>query len=129
VRDRLGYSMEVSSAGTHPAGVNPHARYVLEEIGIDTSDLYSKHVFDVEHIQFDLAVTLCDYASEMCPHIPNANDRVHIPFEDPIFAVGPMEEVRSEFRRIRDEIDRGLIPYLVQYFNKGKAGTINEVEE
>ncbi len=116
MRHRLGEFLEVRSAGTHPAGVNPNARAVLEEIEIDTEALYSKHIFDVEQIQFDLVVTLCDHASEMCPHFPNGKDRVHIPFEDPIFAIGTADEVRSAFRRVRDLIDRDLIPYLVKYF-------------
>jgi arsenate reductase len=84
VGDRLGDSLDVFSAGIHPAGVHPYASRVLKEMGIDPSDQYSKHVTELESVRFDLVVTLCDHADRFCPDFRNANDRTHIPFEDPI---------------------------------------------
>lgn len=116
VGDRLGDSLDVFSAGIHPAGVHPYASRVLKEMGIDPSDQYSKHVTELESVRFDLVVTLCDHADRFCPDFRNANDRTHIPFEDPIYATGTEEEVISAFRESRDDIERRLIPFLRGYF-------------
>lgn len=116
-RKRLGRYLEVHSAGTHPAGVHPYARMVLEELGVDPAEQYSKHVAEIDHIQFDLMVTLCDSADRACPVVQNSRDRVHLPFDDPIYAVGTEEEVLDAFRKSRDDIERRLIPFLSTYFD------------
>lgn len=114
---RLGDALDVFSAGTHPAGVHPYASRVLEEAGIDASRQYSKHVDELGDVRFDLVVTLCGHADRYCPDFQNAKERVHMPFEDPIYATGTEEQVLSVFRGSRDEIERRLVPFLREYFD------------
>jgi arsenate reductase len=116
VRDRLGDFLDVHSAGIHPAGVHPYASRVLREIGIDSSEQYSKHVTELFHVEFDLVVTLCNHADSFCPDFHNARDRTHLPFVDPIYATGTEEEVVGAFRASRDDIDRRLVPFLRKHF-------------
>ena len=52
----------------------------------------------------DLVITVCDDATEACPHFPNTRWQVHWNFPDPSQITGS-EEVRLEaFRYIRDLI-------------------------
>ncbi len=103
-RADAGDEYEVSSAGTHPAGVHPLARQVIEELGIDMSSHRSKSVYSFAEESFDMVVTVCSSAREICPTFHRADRRLHWPFPDPILAVGNIEERLAEFRRVRDVI-------------------------
>ncbi len=69
---RLGLEgVEFYSAGSKPSGyVHPLALEVLQERGIDTSLLRSKHLNEIPLEELDLVFTLCK--EEECPFIPNA---------------------------------------------------------
>lgn len=96
--------IEVFSAGVAPCYVHPKAIQVMQEAGVDISGQYSKHVQEMDGIQFDYIVTLCNYAGEKCPYHPGLGKRVHRSFEDPVFAKGTEEEVLDRFRDVRDQI-------------------------
>jgi arsenate reductase len=98
--------LEVFSAGVAPCYVHPKAILVMQEAGVDISGQYSKHVQEMDGIQFDYIVTLCNYAGEKCPYHPGLGKRVHRSFEDPVFAKGTEEEVLDRFRDVRDQIRR-----------------------
>lgn len=87
------------SAGTEPGVVNQNAVKVMEEIGIDITDNYAKSLSKLAHIQFDLAVTLCDSAKETCPFISNTKKLIHKGFPDP----STSEDIEA-FRNVRDQI-------------------------
>jgi arsenate reductase len=65
-------------------------------------------------ILFDLAVTVCDKAKEMCPicsvslkapaMAPAAKETIHRTFNDPAAAGGSEEDQLNAFRQARDEI-------------------------
>ncbi len=95
---------EAFSAGVAPCFVHPQAARVMREAGVDLSGHYSKHVEELDGIRFDYVVTLCGYADGVCPVFPGHGLRVHRPFEDPVFARGPEEEVLRKFREVRDAI-------------------------
>lgn len=97
---------EVYSAGTQPADlVHPGAVQVMKEAGIDISGQKPKLVDEFLGQNFDYVITVCDDANETCPaFIGNVKHRLHIGFEDPSKATGTDECIRSEFRRVRDEI-------------------------
>ena len=103
-----GSRYEVYSAGVEPKGLNPYAITVLEELGIDTSGLYSKHIDEYLGMEFDYVVTLCDEAKEACPYFPGGKNYIHIGFEDPASYHGPDHMKMEVFRRVRDEIRRWL---------------------
>ncbi|AEH45049.1 Protein-tyrosine phosphatase, low molecular weight [Thermodesulfatator indicus DSM 15286] len=90
------------SAGIRPTKVNPLAKKVLEEVGINTGGLRSKSLSEFSLKDFDLIVTLCDSAAEECPFLPEANI-IHWPFPDPA-----KEKDISTFRKVRDMIKAAL---------------------
>jgi arsenate reductase len=99
--------VEAHSAGVMPAGVSTRAARVMQEAGVDLSGHSSKHVRDVAHVPFDCVITVCDWASEVCPSIPGAKRTIHQGFDDPpTLALGAKteEEALVHFRRVRDEI-------------------------
>lgn len=113
VRAKLGDTWEAYSAGTKPAGyVNPNALRVLDEIGIQMPDAYSKHPDVFREITFDVVVTVCDSAAEECPVWLGAGKKMHIGFPDPFDATGTEEEVLAVYRQVRDDIAEQIPPAL-----------------
>ena len=113
-RHEAGDRYEVFSAGTFPAGVHPLARQVVEELGIDMSGQFSKSVYAMGERPFDLVITVCDSAKEICPIFPRARRQLHWPIQDPVGFVGTIEERLPEFRRVREEIRRKIREFLGQ---------------
>jgi arsenate reductase len=111
-RLEAGERYDVCSAGTHPSGVHPLARIVIEELGIDTSDHFSKSVYDLAEHPFDLVITVCDDAREICPVFLRATEQLHWPFEDPVMSEGTPEERLPLFRRTRDLIHERIRQFL-----------------
>ena len=97
---------DVHSAGTKPAEqVNPKAVEVMAEVGIDLSTHYPKNVDIYLNEEWDYVITVCGGANESCPNFTGkVANRLHIGFDDPSDAIGDIEFVMSEFRRVRDEI-------------------------
>ena len=95
------------SAGLEPRGMDARAVKVMAEAGVDISGQYSKHVDELEDIEFDYVITLCGHASENCPVFPGKTKTFHVDFEDPPkLAEGAPDEKKAlnHYRRIRDEI-------------------------
>jgi arsenate reductase len=86
----------------------------MSEIGIDISGQASKGMDKYRGILFDIAVTVCDKAKEMCPicgvsleapaQTPAAKETIHKTFRDPAEAEGSEEDQLNAFRQVRDEI-------------------------
>jgi arsenate reductase len=105
LRKAAGDLVEVASAGSKPAGyVHPESIAVLKEIGIDASGHRSKHLSEFLDRQVHTVITVCGNADQACPMFPGQVVRHHWGFSDPAHATGTPEEVRSEFRRVRDQI-------------------------
>lgn len=110
VNAHRGDKWQAFSAGTQPAGyVHPKAIAALAEIGIQHTG-ESKHTDEFRHADFDLVVTVCDDAAENCPVWLGKGKRVHIGFPDPA-----KKDVITDFRKVRDEIERQIIPLLEVY--------------
>lgn len=109
-------NLEVHSAGTAPAErVHPKAVDVMREVGIDISDHRPKLIDEFLTGPFDYVITVCDHARETCPVFTgNVKHRLHIGFDDPASATGTDEEILSEFRRIRDEIQNKFRQFYQQ---------------
>lgn len=97
------------SAGVRPSRVNPRAIQVMNELGIDISNHYSKSVDGLAEEQFDLVVTVCDNAREQCPMSPGNTEILHISFPDPAKATGSEEGILAKFRRVRDDLREHLV--------------------
>ena len=104
MRNDLGDRYESYSAGTERTFVKPHALLALQEIGIDTQQLYSKTLDDLAPLQTDIVVTVCDNAKESCPFVVGRNQTIHHEFEDPSSkGKTPLENLQA-FRETRDQI-------------------------
>ena len=76
--------VEAHSSGVKPSGrVNPNAKKVLEAHNEWNDKYYSKTLDTLDHIEFDLVVTVCDHAHETCPIFDKPTPKLHISFEDP----------------------------------------------
>jgi arsenate reductase len=81
-----GEYFEAQSAGLEPGTLNPLARQVMAEAGIDISKKKTQAVFDVFNSGqlFTYVITVCDEASaEKCPIFPGPATRLHWGFPDP----------------------------------------------
>lgn len=93
------------SSGVSPSGkVNPNAQKVLEKNAIWDAGYHSKTLNEIEHIDFDLVVTVCDHAQENCPVFPKAIHTIHVGFDD------PDGKTYEAFEETYEEIKEILLP-------------------
>jgi arsenate reductase len=104
LQQALGDTATVYSAGVEVHGVNPRAVRVMAEDGVDISQHTSNHVDEYATISFDYVLTVCDHANEVCPVFPSTAKKLHHNFLDPAQATGSEEEIRQQFRRVRDQM-------------------------
>src|SRR5665213_1697342 len=83
----------IYSAGIEVHGVNPRAIETMKEDGIDISHHTSNSIDEYRNINFDIVITVCDNAKEF-----------HQNFSDPSKAIGTQEEIKEQFRQIRQQI-------------------------
>lgn len=67
LRHRAGDRYDVSSAGTHPVGLNPGAVAAMQERGIDLSAQRSKSMNEFVDQTLDYVITVCDRAKDSYP--------------------------------------------------------------
>jgi arsenate reductase len=106
-RELRGDVIEPYSAGTRPWGILPETVEVMQEVSIDLTGQYSKHVDELKDVEFDYVVTVCDHARESCPVFPRRTKMVHVGFDDPPRLASDAkthEEAMGHYRRVRDEI-------------------------
>ena len=99
--------LEAYSAGTVPHGLDPHSVTVMAEAEVDISSHYSKHVSDLDHIPFDVVITVCDRAAEACPLFPGKAPLIlHHGFPDPpqLAKAFPDSDKLTAYRQVRDDI-------------------------
>jgi arsenate reductase len=107
IRRLKGSIIEPHSAGVDPHGVDPKAVRAMEEVGIDISGQGSKSVDELENVEFDYVITLCDHAQQSCPVFPAKTKVLHVGFDDPpklAENAADEEEAMTYYRRVRDEI-------------------------
>ncbi|OLS20009.1 MAG: Arsenate-mycothiol transferase ArsC2 [Candidatus Heimdallarchaeota archaeon LC_3] len=107
----LSDKFEAQSAGIEKTQVRSKTKIVLEELGINSSKLYSKHLNDFVQKEIDHVVTVCDFANEFCPTFPKAKNFHHWSFPDPSKFEGTDEEVENYYRKIRDEIKDKILSF------------------
>ena len=94
----------VYSAGIETHGVNPKAIATMQEDEIDISHQTSNHIDEYATVDFDVVVTVCDNAKERCPLFPGKAKMLHRNFPDPAKATGTEEEIKEQFRQVRQHI-------------------------
>lgn len=102
LRHLAGDRFDAHSAGITSSGVRPEAVAVMREVGIDISRQRSKSADQYNGRDFDLVVTTCDEAKEVCPLFPGAGRMLHWSIPDPTVETG---DARTRaFRAARDEL-------------------------
>ena len=101
----LGDRWEARSAGTAPVGyVHPLAVEAMAELGVNIAGARSKSVDELRDLVFDVVITVCDHANEVCPVFPYHATKFHHNFSDPSKLPGTDEEVLPAYRATREEI-------------------------
>jgi arsenate reductase len=103
---------KIWSAGSRPTSVRSEAIVVLKEIGIDISGHRAKAVAEIPAAEVDTVITLC--GEEECPVFLGKATRLHWGLPDPAAVSGSETERLDTFRRVRDELRRRIIDFLVQ---------------
>ena len=93
---------ETTSAGIVRGPTHPLAIDAMKTVGIDLEGRAAKTVRDVEHIDFDFVITLCDRARFECPNFAGAQ-RVHWRLDNPLAETNPVKHHRM-FHLVRDQI-------------------------
>lgn len=94
----------IYSAGIETHGVNPRAIETMHEEGIDISAHTSNNIDEYKNVDFDFVITVCDNAKEHCPFFPSNARKFHHNFPDPAKATGTEDQVKEQFRIVRDQI-------------------------
>ena len=107
--------LDAYSAGISPEGLDQMAVEVMREAGVDISAQRSKHVSVYADESFDLVVTVCDAARELCP-VFFGSRIIHAGFADPSNVAGNEAQRRAAYRERRDEIKAFVetLPSLMQ---------------
>lgn len=96
-----GLELEVWSAGTEATRVKPEAVTVMAEAGVDLASHASKTLVDLpDPWAFDLVLTVCDDANEVCPAYPARTVRRHVSVPD------PSGHDLARWRAVRDGLER-----------------------
>jgi arsenate reductase len=103
---------EAQSGGIIPSYVHPLAVQVMKEINIEIRQQTSKSLNQFLNEAFDYVITLCDYVAMSCPTFPGRGKRIHWSIEDPVGAIGTIEERLAIFREVRDKIQTRIEEFL-----------------
>jgi arsenate reductase len=97
-----------ASAGSNPAvRVNPFAVDVLGEHGIEWEGRVPESVDRYAGESFDLVITVCDHARDVCPVLPGAGANVHWGLIDPAQETDPVR-ARAAFAETFAALDERI---------------------
>jgi protein-tyrosine-phosphatase len=109
LKQTLGTSLYVGSAGVRKGELDPFAAAAMEEIGIDIKahrPLTFEELDDLEGLNFDLIVTLSPEAHHKALELTRtlAADVEYWPTADPTAVEGSREQRMSAYREVRDQL-------------------------
>lgn len=97
-------TVQVCSAGVVVGKLDSRAVDVMREIGIDISGYSVNTIDDYAGRYFDVVLTVCDSVREQSPSFPGQFSYVSWSVADPSLATGSDEEIREQYRVIRNEL-------------------------
>ena len=123
LRQMLGSSIYVGSAGVRKGEPDPFAVAVMAEIGLDISrhkPVTFEELDDLEGLNFDLIVTLAPEAHHRALEITrtNAVDVEYWPTPDPSIVEGSREQRLEAYRAVRDQ----LLAHINERFAAKRSG-------
>jgi len=96
--------VEIICAGDASQQLHPLANEIIEEMGEDPTNFVVHRLEDIQYQSFDVVVTLCVHAAEICPTFPGSPTRIHWPLMDPTKMDSDQERLNEAFKLTRDEI-------------------------
>ena len=132
LRSLAGDRVETASAGLTAEGLHPQATQVMDELGLDISHQRSQSVDDLEQRTWDVIVTLCQPARDLCispatllrpqgdqdegtripPVLAGNPHLLHWQIPDPAKATGSDVEILAAFREARDDIRNRVTAFV-----------------
>jgi arsenate reductase len=91
---------DVFSAGNRQSRMSARAIQIMNEIGINISHHRSKTLDEMSGMTFDLAVTLCDRAHQVCSVVTCAKKTLHHGFPDPHLTPGSNQKLLEGYRNV-----------------------------
>ncbi len=124
-KDYAPKNAEFLCAGDRKVSVKPLSKNVMEEIGHYIPDCVDCTLDDIKYSQFDVVITLCNQAREICPVFPGAPAQIHWPLSDPKDTAGDysLDSQLQSFRQLRDDIQRRV----ESLFNHGFLEAVTQV--
>jgi len=109
LKQMLGKTLYVGSAGVQKGELDPFAISVMQEIGIDISrhkPITFEELEDLEGLNFDLIVTLSPPAHHKALELTHkvASEVEYWPTMDPAASEGSREQRLNEYREVRDQL-------------------------
>lgn len=104
VNHHFSDTWQAYSAGTEETRVNPFATQAMSKAGIDITTHSSKTTQVFVNQSFDVVVTVCDSAKEVCPYFPTTGKLVHRSFPDPSRTEGTDEDKLNAFCDVREQL-------------------------
>jgi protein-tyrosine-phosphatase len=123
LKQMLGATMYVGSAGVQKGELDPFAVAVMQEIGIDISrhrPITFEELEDLEGLNFDLIVTLSPPAHHKALELTHkvASDVEYWPTVDPTASEGSREQRLNGYREVRDQ----LMTRIHERFGRASGG-------
>jgi len=123
LKQMLGATMYVGSAGVQKGELDPFAVAVMQEIGIDISrhrPITFEELEDLEGLKFDLIVTLSPPAHHKALELTHkvASDVEYWPTVDPTASEGSREQRLNGYREVRDQ----LMTRIHERFGRASGG-------
>lgn len=95
---------EIICAGDLKQTVNPLAGAVMKEAGLTIPACVDCSFGEIESDPYDIVVTLCNHAREICPVFHGSPAAIHWPLEDPARIGSDQESQLERYRAVRKEI-------------------------
>lgn len=108
-------SAEIYSAGIEAHGLNPRAIAIMNEDQIDITKHTSNLLTEFADLNFDIVITVCDNANELCPVYPANTKKIHHSFPDPAKATGTEQQIMQQFRSVRNEIRQFCLNFFEEH--------------
>jgi arsenate reductase len=109
-----GDKLTAVSAAVQSPDRDPLTVEVMKEVGIDISQQHSEDLAQSLKEHFAFVITVCDASRERFPVWPFTRNLFHWSLPDPTAVKGSPEELKTSFRRVRDEIRQKVREFTSQ---------------
>jgi PAS domain S-box-containing protein len=114
--------VEIIAASDKTHCIHNIAHQVMSEMNLKLPDKNELKLSDIMTHSFDIVVTLCNKARELCPEFPGSPAKLHWSLIDPTSKSSP-EDLLMSFRLVRDEIKKRVD----SLFSHGFVNSIREI--